>query len=76
MTLDRNKLRLAAQMGGLHLLNTATRLGYRRGVFRNGLEVIATPDGADWIQLPTGAMRMHPFFEAAWTVFPEVDMGR
>lgn len=74
--LNRQALREALPGGPLEVLKAVNRLGYRRGVFENGLEVIADAKGDDWVGLPAFTMRQAPAFFRQWALVPAVDMGR
>ena len=78
-TLNRDALRNALVTSGpLAVITAMNRLGYVRGRFDNGLEVIATPDGGDWTMAPLSyvTMRLADKWHAQWKRLPVVDMGR
>ena len=75
MTLDREALR-NSMTDLAQLVKTINRLGYRRGIFNNGLEVITTQDASDWVAQPCLSMRQAEFWHRQWPMVPSVDMGR
>lgn len=62
--------------GPVEVALSLPRLGYVRGRFENGLEVIATKDGGDWVAQPTYSMREADRYLRAWSMVPAIDMGR
>lgn len=74
--LNRELLRAAMSVSPLEVVKVINRQGYRRGVFENGLEVIASADAGDWVALPGFSMRQAPEFLRQWSLVPAVDMGR
>lgn len=62
--------------GPVELAKSLPRLGYVRGRFNNGLEVIATKDGGDWIMQPSFSMRQADAYYREWEKLPVVNMGR
>ena len=75
-TLNRDALRSKLKEGPAAVVNEARRLGYVRGRFDNGLEVIATPDCTDYIFAPSYTMRQSREFFAAWELMPVEEMGK
>lgn len=78
-TLNRDALRNALVTGGpLAVIAVINRLGYVRGRFDNGVEVISTRDGGDWTMPPMSyvTMRLADKWHAQWARLPVVDMGR
>lgn len=75
MQLNRDALR-AALPDPVAVIHTAESLGYCRGRFDNGVDVITTPDADDWIMPPTCTMRQADRFWRAFDRLPAVDMGR
>jgi hypothetical protein len=74
--LNRDALRAKLSAGPVAVIEEANRLGYCRGLFESGLEVIATPDGKDYIHPPSYTMRQAHAFIRAMSLLPAVDMGR
>ncbi len=67
--LDREQLGAAIVNGPVAVIHEAKRLGYCRGRFSNGMEVIAHRDG-DWVSAPTFTMREERAFCRAWDTLP------
>lgn len=77
MKLDREALRRARKSGGaLAVIAKCNLLGYVRGRFENGVDVIATPDAQDWVMFPPYTMREADRVIRQMDFMPVVDMGR
>lgn len=70
MNLNRDAIRAKLGGGPVAVIIEARRLGYKRGRFSNGIEVIASADGSDWIHPPTHSMREFKAFSKAWNALP------
>ena len=75
LTIDREALR-AKLPDPIAVIREANRLGYSRGQFGNGLEVIAAADGSDYVAGPSFTMRQARDYMKARLLLPVVDMGR
>ena len=56
------------------VVRLAKKLGYKRGRFANGLEVIVTADGKDWIYPPMYSMRQATGFLREFARMPQLEM--
>ena len=70
MNLNRDAIRAKLGGGPMAVIIEAKRLGYKRGRFNNGIEVITSADGSDWIHPPTCSMREFKAFNKAWNALP------
>ncbi len=68
--LNRDALRACLPAGPVAVIAEAKRLGYVRMRFNNGLEVLATKDGSDWVDHPCFTMRQAKEFNRAWATLP------